>query len=165
MGVAVTILPHRKQRYAFSAPLNCPVMGSARINPRPLLLLLWPCQIRANAAMISRQSSSELGGRPTDFLITTYQDRILVLITQLGTLGTVLHAEKETVLGGGSTFRVDTLLGHRDDPLPELCARQLVEQLAAEGCTLPLLLCLSLDQTSLRKQEEIIAHVKQLWQP
>lgn len=128
--------------------------GEARpLNPRPCV-----------GIMSSRQSSATLDGRGTDFLLTTYEDRILLLINQLGTLGTVVHAEKETVLGGGSTFRVDTLLGRRDDPLPELCARRLVEHLAAQGCALPLLLCVSLDQASLRRQEEILAHVAELWQ-
>lgn len=76
----------------------------------------------------------------------------MVVATQLGTLGTMLHAQKETVFGGGTTYRVDTLLGPREQPLLELCARQLAERLAAAGCERPLLLCLALEQAALTRQ-------------
>ena len=58
----------------------------------------------------------------------------------------MVQAEKETVLGGGTTFSTATLLGSRDDPIPELCARQLVEKLSQAGCDLPVLLCLGLER-------------------
>lgn len=92
----------------------------------------------------SESFSAEVGGQPADFLLTAYADRLLVVCTQLGTLGSILAAQRESVLGGGTTYRVDTLLGPREQPLPELCARQLAERLAAAGCTQPLLLCLAL---------------------
>ena len=92
---------------------------------------------------------AEVEGRRTQFALTGYTDRLLVVASQLGSLGSVLAAEKESVLGGGSTFRIDTLLGRRDEPLAELCARQLVEQLAAAGCDRPLLLCLALERGAL----------------
>lgn len=113
----------------------------------------------------SASFAADVCGRPTDFLLTAYADRLLVVITQLGCLGTVLHAEKETVLGGGSTYRVDTLLGRRDEPLMELCARQLAERLHDAGSARPLLLCLAPDHgTSTHEQafvHEVVAAVMQ----
>lgn len=100
----------------------------------------------------STSFSEDVGGRRTDFVLTAYVDRLMIVITQLGTLGTVLHAEKETVLGGGATYRIDTLLGRRDEPLMELCARQLAERLGGANCDRPLLLCLALERAVLTQQ-------------
>ncbi|PRW61483.1 Proteasome assembly chaperone 3 [Chlorella sorokiniana] len=95
--------------------------------------------------------TANVEGRPTEFALTGYADRLLVVASQLGSLGSILAAEKETVLGGGSTYRVDTLLGRRDEPLAELCARQLAERLCDAGCDRPLLLCLALERATLTK--------------
>lgn len=95
------------------------------------------------------QFTAQIGGQPAYLALTAYADRLMVVCTQLGTLGAVLAAERETSLGSGPTYRVDTLLGRRDDPLPELAARQLAERLADAGCDRPLLLCLALAKGAL----------------
>ncbi len=118
------------------------------------------------AALPCRSESfcSEVGGRPADFLLTAYADRLLVVCTQLGTLGSILAAQRESVLGGGTIYQVETLLGPREQPLPELCARQLAERLAAAGCGQPLLLCLALHREALTRQgvqqvvDAVLAH-------
>jgi proteasome assembly chaperone 3 len=92
---------------------------------------------------------ADIAGRRTGFVVIGFVNRIMIVVTQLGTLGSVLHAEKETVLGGGSTYRVDTLVGRRDEPLAELCARQLAERLDAAGCDRQVLLCLALQRDAL----------------
>lgn len=95
------------------------------------------------------QFTASIAGQPADVALTAYADRLMVVCTQLGTLGAVLAAEREPSLGSGPTYRVDTLLGRRDDPLPELAARQLAERLAEAGCDRPLLLCLALAKGAL----------------
>ena len=115
----------------------------------------------------SSQSSCDIEGQATQFLLSAYADRVLVVVTQLESLGAVLHAQKETVLGGGSTYRVDMLLGGREDPALELCARQLAERLSEDGCERPLLLCLGLRRqrsgggggASVAAVRAIVAHV------
>lgn len=113
--------------------------------------------------------SVPIEGIDCSFAITAYTDRLLVIASQTGTLGAVLAAERETVLGGGSTYRVDTLLGRRDEPLPELCARQLAERLTASGCDRPLLLCLALQRPALTPAavkevlQQVLAHP--VWAP
>ena len=74
-----------------------------RPRPQPGAL---PCR--------SATFSAEVEGRPTEFALTGYSDRLLVVASQLGSLGSVLAAHKEAVLGGGSTFQVDTLLGEQE---------------------------------------------------
>lgn len=110
-----------------------------------------------------------IGGIDCAFAVTAYADRLLVIASQTGTLGAVLHAQRETVLGGGSTYRIDTLLGRRDEPLPELAARQLAERLAAAGCDRPLLLCLALQRAALTPAaiKELLAQVMEhpVWGP
>jgi len=97
--------------------------------------------VRTSSATITLGNGVE-----TSVFISAYADRILFIVTQVGTLGTMVQAQKETVLGGGTTFSTATLLGTRDDPIPELCARQLVEKLSQSGCDLPILLCLGLQR-------------------
>ena len=117
--------------------------------------------------MRSESFAVDIAGRATEFMLTAFLDRIMIVATQLGTLGSVLHAEKETV-GGGSTYRVETLLGRRDEPLAELCARQLAERLDAAGCDRPLLLCLALERDALTPAavKQVLQAVEQhpVWQ-
>lgn len=83
-----------------------------------------------------------LHGTPATVVCCLYIDRLLFIVNQIGTFGTILHAQKEAVLDGGHIFSVKTLLGPRDSLLPELCVRQLIEDIANDGCQLPVILCL-----------------------
>jgi proteasome assembly chaperone 3 len=98
--------------------------------------------VRTHSAAITLKNGFE-----TSVFTSVYADRIMFIVTQVGTLGTMVQAQKETVLGGGTTFSTATLLGTRDDPLPELCARQLIEKLSQTGCNLPIILCLGLKRS------------------
>ncbi len=95
----------------------------------------------------THSSSITIDSHPTTVFTSVYADRIMFIVTQVGTLGTMVQSQKETILGGGATFSTATLLGARDDPLPELCARQLVEKLSQAGCDLPIILCLGLKRS------------------
>lgn len=95
-----------------------------------------------------REYSIELAGEPCNAVSSLYADRVMIVISQLATLGTLVHAEKESLLGGGTTFSIKTLLGSRDDVLPEICARRLIQAINEAGCTLPLLLCIGLKRSS-----------------
>lgn len=98
----------------------------------------------AAAAVRVREFTLAFGDVPLDVVTSCFTDRVMVVATQLDTLGAVVHARKEAVLGSGDTFRIDTVLGSRADPMPPLVARQLVERLCKAGCELPLVLCLGL---------------------
>lgn len=57
-----------------------------------------------------------------------------------------------------------THAGRRDEPLAELCARQLAERLCDAGCDRPLLLCLALERAALTHAavqqvvQQVLAH-------
>lgn len=93
----------------------------------------------------SEAFSTVVQGRSTEFCVSFYVDRVMVVITQLATFGVVMQCTKEQVLGGGSTFRVDTLLGSRQAELHQLCARQLGQLASDAGIQLPLLVSLGLE--------------------
>ncbi|KAK9842255.1 hypothetical protein WJX81_002903 [Elliptochloris bilobata] len=97
----------------------------------------------------TQQFEATIAGVTTSFLLTAYADRILVVATQLGTLGTVLQARAEAALDSPASYSVDALLGRRGEPALDLAARRLAEELAAAGCRRPLLLCLGLREHSL----------------
>ncbi|GJP64658.1 hypothetical protein CLOP_g2975 [Closterium sp. NIES-67] len=124
----------------------------------------------------SRQFSADIEGVPTTFLCLSYDDRLMVVVTQIGTLGTMLYARREQVGGaegrgqmggmeGSSVFNVSVLLGKRDEPLMAACARQLIETLSLQGVTRPLLLCLGLKDHSQKTLKAILQCVvsSRLW--
>ena len=86
-----------------------------------------------------------IGGLATDFSFSVYADRTLVLITQVGSVGTFVSASQDHHVGSDSTsmqaeesaeleeckptttFSTTVLFGRRDEPMFHLCARQIIE--------------------------------------
>ena len=60
-------------------------------------------------------------------VVTRFSNRALVVVSNTGTFGSIVHARREQSLRGGKTYDVHTVLGDRNDPMPELCARLVVE--------------------------------------
>lgn len=54
-------------------------------------------------------------------------NKVLVVISNTGTFGSIIQARKEQSLRGGQTFHVSMSLGDRNDCAPELCARMVLE--------------------------------------
>ena len=98
----------------------------------------------SNFPVKSRAFEVEIDGKVTDVHVSCYADRLMIVASQLGTFGSIMSARRDQVMGGGSTYHIETLLGPRESALHELCARQLAESATAAGCSLPLLICLSL---------------------
>mmetsp|Transcript_18747 Transcript_18747/g.24755 ORF Transcript_18747/g.24755 Transcript_18747/m.24755 type:complete len:141 (+) Transcript_18747:77-499(+) len=90
------------------------------------------------------QSAAIIKGIHTDFVITVYDDKIFILVTQLQKIGTLISVESErSALGGSNGYSTSVLLGRRDDPLLLIYARQVMEQVCA-GVGKPLLLGIAL---------------------
>jgi len=70
--------------------------------------------------MIFRRSICD---RPTDFCFCLYSNQTLLFVTQIGTAGTILQATQDAAFDGGTTYSTAVLLGKRDEPLLQLCAR------------------------------------------
>jgi proteasome assembly chaperone 3 len=98
----------------------------------------------------SAQTHAAIGGVPTDFHVSVYSDRVLVVITQNGKPGTLLHAQRERSAGGMGTgpgcFSIKVLLGKRDEYL-QVYARHVAEMVAAR-CDKPVLLTLCVKDDS-----------------
>ncbi|MQM13487.1 hypothetical protein Taro_046409 [Colocasia esculenta] len=56
-----------------------------------------------------------LPGNKTDIAICSYDDHFMVIATQIGSMGTILHARKEESVSTDPTFNVSVLFGKRDE--------------------------------------------------
>ncbi|XP_004488582.2 uncharacterized protein [Cicer arietinum] len=73
--------------------------------------------------------SLEIKGNKTEIIISSYEDHFRVVATQIGTMGTILHARKEEGMSIDPTFNVSVLFGKRDEPMLVACACQLIEHM------------------------------------
>lgn len=109
--------------------------------------------------------SLPIAGIDTQFSLSAYSDRILIIATQTGTFGSIIEATQDSSYQGQATFSTNILMGKRDEPLLLLCARQVVELAAAAGCSKPMVLCLGLKDHSPGTIKAIIAAISEnkLW--
>jgi proteasome assembly chaperone 3 len=107
----------------------------------------------------------DICGTPTDFAFSLYADRVLVVVTQLGAVGTVISTSNEPSLGGDvQGFAANIVLGKRDELL-QICARRIVERAAEKGFKRPMVLCLGLREHSVEAMKEVAAAVtnRNIW--
>ncbi|OVA17003.1 Proteasome assembly chaperone 3 [Macleaya cordata] len=104
-------------------------------------------------------------GVKTDIVICSYDDHFLVMATQIGSMGTILHARKEEGMAIHPTFSVQVIFGKRDEPMLVACARQLIEQISSSGSSRTLLLSLGLKDHSVETLKAIVSTVieNRLW--
>ncbi len=106
--------------------------------------------------------SKVLGGVPTDFAFSGYANQSLVIVTQLGTAGTILSAATDRVLDSPSpTYTITVLTGKRDNPLLPLCARQIAEVASSAGCSKPMIICIGLREHTPALIKDVLACIKQ----
>lgn len=101
----------------------------------------------------------DIKGIKTDLVICCYEDHFLVLVTQLGSLGTLLQARKEEGVSVQSTFSVSVIFGKRDEPMLMACARQLIENISSAGSSRSLVLSLGLKDHSVDTIKDIVSAV------
>ncbi|KAI9178099.1 hypothetical protein LWI28_022702 [Acer negundo] len=111
-----------------------------------------------------RNFSVDIKGYKTDVVICNYDDHFLVIATQIGSMGTILHARKEEGMSDQPTFSVSVIFGKRDEPMLVACARQLVEHISS-GSSKPLVLSLGLKDHSMETLKGIVSAVTEnrLW--
>ncbi|GFQ03933.1 proteasome assembly chaperone 3 [Phtheirospermum japonicum] len=93
--------------------------------------------------------SLDIKGHKTDITISGYEDHFLVMATQIGSMGTILHARKEEGVSVDPTFTVSVVFGKRDGA----CARQLIEHISNSGSRKALVLSLGLRDHSMEDTE------------
>jgi Proteasome assembly chaperone 3 len=102
-------------------------------------------------AVPTKEHTCTIEGEPTSICVMHYADKVVVLVTQTGKLGSWFQASFDsgaTQLASGasdeSRFTVQTLLGRRDDETLAVFARQLIERIAVAYPGKSLLLSLTL---------------------
>ncbi|KAL7613683.1 uncharacterized protein LOC111876427 [Lactuca sativa] len=100
-----------------------------------------------------------------DIVICSHDDHFLVIATQIGTMGTIMHARKEEGMLNNPTFNVSVIFGKRDEPMLVACARQLIEHISNSGSSKPLTLSLGLKDHSMETLKGIVSAVieNRLW--
>ncbi|KAH1128774.1 hypothetical protein J1N35_000152 [Gossypium stocksii] len=109
--------------------------------------------------------SVEIKGNKTDLVVCRYDDHFLVMATQIGTMGTILHARKEEGFTVQPTFTVSVIFGKRDEPMLLAITRQLIEHISSLGSSMPLVLSLGLKDHSMDTLKGIVSAVieNRLW--
>ncbi|XP_066387149.1 uncharacterized protein [Miscanthus floridulus] len=114
--------------------------------------------------------SLDIKGNKTDIVISKYEDTFLVIVTQIGCMGTILAANASILLKDESVFsdpiyNVSVLFGKRDEPLLLACARQLIEHISGSGSARSLVISLGLKDHSQGTLKDIIVAVieNRLW--
>ncbi|XP_042453213.1 proteasome assembly chaperone 3-like isoform X1 [Zingiber officinale] len=103
--------------------------------------------------------SLDIKGNKTDIVICKYDDKFLVIVTQIGCMGTILHARKEGSVSTEPTFSVSVIFGKRDEPWLLACGRQLIEHISCSGSSRPLVLSLGLKDHSPETLKELTVAV------
>ena len=92
-------------------------------------------------------------GVVTTIVLSSYQDRHFLLITQTGKFGSLLTSWCEDRLDGSSKlYKSHVLLGKRDDELLNVFAKEIMQIISLRS-TLPLLLSIALDDENGRDAE------------
>ena len=67
---------------------------------------------------VTQQRAALINGTHTEVVVSSFADRVVVVVSQLGKPGTLLNATaEESAEFGGRRYEVKVLLGRRDDPL------------------------------------------------
>lgn len=123
------------------------------------------CRVSTHFPVTHKSISLDIKGKKTDIVICKYDDNFLVMVTQIGCMGTILHARKEGGVSLEPTFNVSVIFGKRDERYLEACARQLIEHISSCGSSRPLLLSLGLKDHSLETLKDVVSAVveNRLW--
>ncbi|KAI5665523.1 hypothetical protein M9H77_15376 [Catharanthus roseus] len=118
-----------------------------------------------NFPVRQKQLTVDIKGNQTDIIICSYDDHFLVMATQIGSMGTILHARKEEDVSTDPTFDVSVIFGKRDEPMMISCGRQLIEHISKSGSSRPLVLSLGLKDHSVGTLKGIVSAVTEncLW--
>eukprot|EP00742_Colponemidia_sp_Colp-10_P009730 GILJ01010640.1.p1 GENE.GILJ01010640.1~~GILJ01010640.1.p1 ORF type:complete len:248 (+),score=23.72 GILJ01010640.1:28-744(+) len=101
----------------------------------------------AGCPLTTKQLALTVNGCHTDILITPFQDKIFIVITQLAKIGTMILARKEGEEEGPTSFSTTTVLGKRDEEVLSVYARALIG-LISQSSPKALLLGISLKDHS-----------------
>ncbi|XP_004617413.1 proteasome assembly chaperone 3 [Sorex araneus] len=116
--------------------------------------------------VVSKQQSRLVRGVPTQVVCTAFSSHILVVVTQLGKMGTLVALEPGPVTGdvGKPMLSTRVLLG-QDEPLTHVFAKNLVAFVSQEAGNRAVLLALALKDRSLEGLQALreVIQTCQVW--
>lgn len=101
----------------------------------------------------------DVEGKPTDIVYICYSNKVFVLVSQTGKMGTIIHVRPPSELDAGASAEAQTLIGHRTDEALDVYARRVYETMCAEA-NVPLVLSLSLADYSPASLTALIAELR-----
>jgi hypothetical protein len=106
----------------------------------------------------------EIGGNRIDIIVSTYSDRVFIVITELPGFGMLINAAAEIFPDGSVEYNITTLLGDREEELLTLLARRLIE-IIHRDTALPMLLSVALQSPSEGIIRALLSHLeeKRVW--
>ncbi|KQJ96684.1 proteasome assembly chaperone 3 [Brachypodium distachyon] len=109
--------------------------------------------------------SLDIKGNKTEIVISKYEDIFLVIVSQIGCMGTILAAKKDESVFSDPTYNVSVLFGKRDEAFLLACARQLIEHISSSGSARPLVISLGLKDHSQGALKDVISAIieNRLW--
>ncbi|KAI4320476.1 hypothetical protein MLD38_033953 [Melastoma candidum] len=115
--------------------------------------------------VVHRSLALDIKDHKTELVLCSYDDHFLIVASQIGAFGTILHARKEEGVTVEPTFSVSVVFGKRDEPMMVACARQLIENISKSATPKPLLLSLGLRDHTLDTVKGIVSAVieNRLW--
>ncbi|KAE9036457.1 hypothetical protein PR003_g7206 [Phytophthora rubi] len=113
-------------------------------------------------ALHTQKERKEIDGVPTDIAVSIFADRVFIVVTQLGTFGTLVEAHQKDSISGKLQPDIHVRLGRRDDPLLLVYARQFLEHFGVP-VGLPILAAIGLKDRSSATFEVVMQGVKELF--
>ncbi|TDH67276.1 hypothetical protein CCR75_003110 [Bremia lactucae] len=114
-----------------------------------------------SSALQTKKEQKNINGIPTNVAVSVFADRVFIVVTQLGTLGTLVEAHQKNSLGGKLQPEIHVRLGRRDDPLLLVYARQFLEHFGV-SLGLPILVAIGLKDRSSGTFAAVMESVKRL---
>ncbi|GLE00430.1 hypothetical protein PINS_up009187 [Pythium insidiosum] len=108
------------------------------------------------------QAHQSINGVDTEFVLTVFVDRIFIVVTQVGTFGTLIEARQKDSISGKFQAEIHVRLGRRDDPLLLVYGRQLLEHFGVP-LGLPVVAALGLKDRSTATFEVVMKQVEALF--
>uniref|UniRef100_A0A0E0BA37 Uncharacterized protein n=2 Tax=Oryza TaxID=4527 RepID=A0A0E0BA37_9ORYZ len=71
--------------------------------------------------------SLDINGNKTDIVISKYEDNFMVMVTQIGCMGTILAARKDESVFSDPTYNVSVLFGKRDEATMKYIVSTIIE--------------------------------------
>ncbi|KAG8471104.1 hypothetical protein KFE25_009525 [Diacronema lutheri] len=107
-----------------------------------------------------------VNGVLTHVVHISYSNRVFMLISQTGKMGTVMHVQAPSDMGeggGGVSVEAQTLIGQRSDDALDVYARRVYEAVCAKA-RLPLMLSLALSDLSPANLAALLAELQRALQ-